>query len=409
MRETGQATQLRKMRLVATAMLGVMALVLVLARAFQPRFPWLSYLAAFAEAALVGGLADWFAVTALFRHPLGLPLPHTAIIPRNKDRIGESIGHFLQHNFLTHEVLREEVARVDFAGATAHWLADPAHARTLADQISQAIPTLLRTAEDADVASFLRSAMGRGLADVRLAPILAQVLDVLASAGQHHKLLQRILGVVGRALEEHAPLIRAKVHEHSPRWLPRMVDDKIFARLMDGVQSFINELQTNEEWRARFEEATQELIAKLATSDEYEAKLRKLVAQGLGHPLFHEYVGNVWDTVKARLLADLASPESHVKLRIESVLQALGRALRDDPVVRERLNEWLRALVADTIVDRRDVISAVVWRVIRTWDAQTVSHKFELQVGKDLQYIRINGTLVGGLVGLFIHAVSSVW
>ena len=409
MHETGPAAQLRKMRLVATAMLGLMAIVLVLARSLQPRFPWLSYLAAFAEAALVGGLADWFAVTALFRHPLGLPLPHTAIIPRNKDRIGESIGDFLQHNFLTHEVLREEVARVDFAGATADWLANPVHARTLAAQVSQAIPTLLRTAEDADVAAFLRAALGRGLADVKLAPILGQVLDVLASAGQHHKLLQRILGVVARALEEHGPLIRAKVHEHSPRWLPRMVDDKIYVRLMDGVQSFIQELQTNEEWRARFEEATQELIAKLATSEEYEAKLRKLVAQGLGHPLFHEYVGNVWETVKERLLADLASTDSHVKLRIESVLQALGRALRDDPVVRERLNEWLRALVAETIVDRRDVISAVVWRVIRSWDAQTVSHKFELQVGKDLQYIRINGTLVGGFVGLLIHAISNLW
>jgi uncharacterized membrane-anchored protein YjiN (DUF445 family) len=406
MGEAEQIANLARMRIVATALLLLMALLLVVARRFQPAYEAMSYVAAFAEAAMVGGLADWFAVTALFRHPFGLPIPHTAIIPKNKDRIGESIGNFLQYNFMTQEVLREELAHVDFAGSTAAWLADPANRRGVARHITEAIPAVLRTAEDKEVSAFAGRMLAAALADVRFGPLLGRVLEVLVAGQQHFILLQRILGIVARAFDQHGPYIRQKVHENSPRWLPRAVDEQFFVHLMAGVQSFLVEIQTDEEWRARFEAATQELIGKLSTSPEYERKLGELVARGLGHPLFHAYLDAVWAKVKERLLSDAASPASQAEARIEQLLATLGQALEHDASIRHRINGWLRVVVADTIVDRRDVIASVVWRVIRKWDAETVARKFELQVGSDLQYIRINGTVVGGMVGVILHAGS---
>jgi uncharacterized membrane-anchored protein YjiN (DUF445 family) len=406
MGEAEQIANLARMRAVATALLLVMAALLVVARRFQPAYGALSYVAAFAEAAMVGGLADWFAVTALFRHPFGLPIPHTAIIPKNKDRIGESIGNFLQHNFLTREVLREELAHVDFAGSTADWLADPANRGAVARHITAAIPALLRTAEDQEVTAFAGRMVGTALADVRFGPLLGRVLELLVAGQQHFILLQRILGIVARAFDQHGPYIRQKVHENSPRWLPRALDEQFFLHLMAGVQSFLVEIQTDDEWRARFEAATHELIMKLSTSPEYERKLEELVGRGMAHPLFHAWLNTVWANIKERLLTDAASPASQVEARIEQVLATLGQALAHDTAIRGRINGWIRIVVADTIVDRRDVIASVVWHVIRKWDAATVSRKFELQVGSDLQYIRINGTVVGGMVGVILHAGS---
>jgi uncharacterized membrane-anchored protein YjiN (DUF445 family) len=220
-------------------------------------------------------------------------------------------------------------------------------------------------------------------------------------------LLERILGIVARALEENRPYIRQKVHENSPRWIPKVVDEKFFERLMDGVQGILAEIQGEDsEWRDRFQAATEELIAKLANSPEYEEKLQALIGKSLGHPLFREYVGQVWADVRQRLLADATAPDSRLAARLEEALRVFSQALAQDAPVRDKLNHWLRQVVADTVVGRRDVIAAVVTRAIRKWDAETVSRKLELQVGKDLQYIRINGTLVGGLVGLLLHVIS---
>ncbi|HEV7816207.1 MAG TPA: DUF445 domain-containing protein [Janthinobacterium sp.] len=405
--EIEQLRQLKRMRSIATGLVALMALLFLGARLLQPHFPLLAFAAAFAEAALVGALADWFAVTALFRRPFGLPIPHTAIIPNNKDRIGESVGAFLEHNFMTYEVLREELATVDFAGTVANWLGRRRNARAVAQQVVGSVPALLRLIDDEDAGQFVRKAMAASLKDVRFAPLLAQVLSVLVAGRQHHLLLERILGIVARALEENRPYIRQKVHENSPRWIPKVVDEKFFERLMDGVQGILAEIQGEDsEWRDRFQAATEELIAKLANSPEYEEKLQALIGKSLGHPLFREYVGQVWADVRQRLLADATAPDSRLAARLEEALRVFSQALAQDAPVRDKLNHWLRQVVADTVVGRRDVIAAVVTRAIRKWDAETVSRKLELQVGKDLQYIRINGTLVGGLVGLLLHVIS---
>ncbi|MEJ7808559.1 MAG: DUF445 domain-containing protein [Telluria sp.] len=399
--------RLARMRLIATALLVLMAFVFIVARLLHDRHPAIAFIGAFAEAAMVGAIADWFAVTALFRHPLGLKIPHTAIIPSNKERIGENLGNFLEHNFMSYAVVHGELERIDFAGSAAHWLDQPENARAVAAQITSAVPALLRMVEDKDAAVFLRDALAGALKDVRLAPLLSRMLSVLVAGRQHHVLLEKLLGFVADALEAHRPYIRQKVHEHSPGWMPKVIDEKFYERLMAGVQSILNDMQGEDsEWRDRFQAATEELIDNLATSPEYEDKLRALLDSSLGHPLFRGYVGQVWDDVRQRLLADTTSPESRVAAHVEQALRAVSGALGRNQAVQAKLNEWIRTFAAETIVAKRELIVDLVRRVIRSWDTETLSRKFELHVGRDLQYIRINGTIVGGLVGLLLHTVG---
>ena len=405
--EAEQLIKLVRMRRIATGLLVLMAFVFVGARLMEGRHPAIGFVRAFAEAAMVGAIADWFAVTALFRYPLGLKIPHTAIIPRNKERIGDNLANFLEHNFMSYEVVHGELARIDFAGSAASWLGRPENAHAVAAQVTSAVPALLRMVEDKDAAAFLQDALAGALKDVKLAPLLSRLLSVLAAGGQHHVLLEKVLGFVAEALEQHRPFIRQKVHDHSPKWMPKAIDEKFYERLMAGVENTLAEIRDEDsQWRERFQAATDELIANLAHSPEYEEKLRRLLDSSLGHPLFRNYAGQVWDDVRQRLLADTTSDHSRVAAQLEQALLALSAALGRNAPVQRKLNEWIRTFAAETIVAKRELIANLVRRVIRSWDADTLAHKFELHVGRDLQYIRINGTIVGGLVGLALHAVG---
>lgn len=411
MPEQQQRARLARMRRLATGLLLTMAVLFVAARLLQRHWstPWLAPLAAFAEAAMIGGLADWFAVTALFRHPLGLPIPHTAIIVRNQQRIGASVAGFLEHNFLTAEVLQAELVRLDIAGALARWLSRRPNRQAIAAQLAGAVPAVLRLVEDEAAGRLLRGALAGALEQVRLAPLLAQLLSTLSAGGQHMLLLERLLGIVARALDQNRPYIRQKVHENSPRWLPKAIDEKFFERLMEGVHASLQEMQQEDsEWRARFQAATDELIERLATSPDYEAWLHALVEASLNHPLLSQYAGQVWRHARQALLDDTQAPDSRLAAALERMLRTLARAVLDDHALRDRINSAARGGAADVIAAHRRQIAGVVRRVIQSWDGATMSRKFELQVGSDLQYIRINGTLVGGLVGLLLYGLSQM-
>ena len=407
MQPADQLAPLKKMRRIATGLLVLMGVVFVLASLFQVGHPLLGFVRAFAEAALVGALADWFAVTALFKHPLGLPIPHTAIIQKNKDRIGTSVANFLEHNFMTREVIASEFQRIDFAGAASRWLARPENSQAVARQIVGAIPSVLRLIEDADVNRFIHARIDSLLRQMRFAPLLADVLAILVADRRHQELFDHLLKIVASALEQNQDYIRQKIHENSPRWMPRILDEKFYVRLLDGLDGVIQEMQQEDsEWRARFQTAVEELVQKLRTSDDYEIQIATLVQTSLHHPVFLTYVDNIWQEVRTRLLLDAALPDSRLAARLTEAIHAFGAALAGADAVRDKLNSWLREFATDAVVHRRGAIAALVERVIRQWDAATVSEKFELYVGKDLQFIRINGTLVGGLVGVVLHVIS---
>jgi uncharacterized membrane-anchored protein YjiN (DUF445 family) len=407
MQEQEQALQLARARRLATGLLALMAVVFVAAKILETQYRPLSFVSAFAEAAMVGALADWFAVTALFRSPLGLPIPHTAIIPRNKERIGESLAHFLKHNFITQEIIREELRPIDFAGAATKWLAYPQNSRGAARQIVRSVPAILRMIEDEDVAQFLQNRLAAAREKVKFAPLLAEVLSLLVAGGHHQVLFNHLIDIMARMVEENGSYIRWKIDENSPRWLPKAIDDKIYTRLLEALQSTLDEMREEDsEWRYRFHVAVEELIENLRASPEYEARVEAAVMTTLEHPMFRNYVTQIWHDIKARLLADAAADDSQMAAKLDQALRAFSEALLQETTVRNKLNQWIRILATDAIVERREIIADLVARVIRKWDAETVARKLELQVGKDLQYIRINGTLVGGLVGLVLHTVS---
>ncbi len=348
------------MRRLATALLVLMALVLVFARLLEARHPEWSWLRAFAEAALVGGLADWFAVTALFRHPWGLRIPHTAIIPTNKDGIGDAFADFLERHFLTRDVLSAELAEVDAAAIVGNWLLDPVQRRWLVAQSLHALVT-----------------------EVKPGPLLADWLDSALAQGMHQRLFDHLLDATSGLLEEQADPIYRKVSEKSPRWMPRRFNDEFFVRLMQGLDELLDDMRkTDSDARQRFTGAAQALRTRLATGELDDAiaqELRLALAQGL-----------------------LASHAEHGLL-------AFARRLAEDAVLRERLNRWARRQAVILLVRQRRRIVGLVRRVVHGWDSQTVSARVESYVGRDLQYIRINGTIVGGLVGLLLHALSGAF
>jgi uncharacterized membrane-anchored protein YjiN (DUF445 family) len=407
MREQEQQAQLTKMRRLATSLLLLMAAVFVGARLLQSSYGYMSFVGAFAEAAMVGALADWFAVTALFRRPLGLPIPHTAIIPSNKDRIGESVANFLEYNFMTAEVLGEELKQIDFAGAAAKWLAMPENSRAVSAQIVSGVPALFRMIEDKDIASFMQTAITGALKNMKFAPLAAEIMSVLMADKRHQLLFDHFLRMAARALEQNKPFIRQKIHERSPRWVPKIVDEKLFENLLEELRNILNEMKDEKSpWRNRFELSAQELTEKLKTSPEYEEKIGNAISEILTHPLFRDYTDHVWNDLKQRLVADATSDDSQTIVQLDLAIRTFSEALIADTVVQYKLNQWVREFATEAISSRREAIADLIKRVIRKWDAETVSRKFELYVGKDLQYIRINGTLVGGTVGLVLHSVS---
>jgi uncharacterized membrane-anchored protein YjiN (DUF445 family) len=407
MQETEQLAQLIRMRRIATGLLLVMAAIFLGARLLEARYSGLAYVAAFAEAAMVGGLADWFAVTALFRHPFGIAIPHTAIIPNNKDRIGESVATFLEQNFMTHAVISEELRHVDFTGAAATWLSRPENSRLVARQVVGGVPALMHMIEDDDIARFLEGRISSGLKSVRFAPLLGDILAVLVADGRQQVVFERVIDMVANGLDRHQDLIRQKIHEKSPRWIPRSLDEKFFVKLLDELHIMLAEMKSpDSEIRQRFQEATGEWIVKLRTAPEIEEKIAATVGELLTQSVFRQYVDQVWADLKARLLADVASEDSRIAARFEQALLAFSQALAKDQAVQAKLNDWLAGFIVRTIVAHRGMLAGVVQRVVRKWDGVTVARKFELYVGKDLQYIRINGTLVGGMVGLLLHLLS---
>ncbi len=407
MQETRQPAQLATMRRIATGLLVLMTGIFIAAKIMEPSYGVLSFVSAFAEAAMVGALADWFAVTALFRHPLGLPIPHTAIIPRNKDRVGDSLANFLEHNFMTEDVAREELKQVDFAGSAAHWLLEPGNSRALAAQMAAGIPTVLRLVRDEDVGPFLKKGMADAVKDLRFGPFLAQVVSALVAERRHQAVFDYLIGVLAKGLEQNQDALRQKIHEKSPRWIPRTIDEKFFTRLLQELHNLLHDMrQEKSEWRASFQSAAEALIENLKASPEYEKKIQNVIAGVLANPLFREYSDQVWRDLKLQLLTDVRSGNSRLADKLEEIFQTFSTALLQDSVVRGKLNDWIRGIITAAVVERRGVIANLVRRVIQKWDAEKVSSKFELYVGRDLQYIRINGTLVGGLVGLILHAFA---
>ena len=400
---------LRRMRIVATSLLGLMAVLFVATWLVPADLPGLGYVRAFAEAGMVGACADWFAIVALFRHPFGIPIPHTGIVPNNKERIGIALGNFITNNFLSPKVAHKQLIRVDVAGSVARWINDPANSRQLIQQVSLLLPQVLKSLPGPELAAFLGEAARRGVEAVPAAPLASKVLAVLWAGGAAQTAIERALDFGESSLTRHQDTINRMVSEQSSRWVPRWIDNAIAARVTAGLLNTMGEMRDPDHpWRVELAQAVEKLIADLATDPEMRALGERVKAELLTNPLFVEQARALWDEIESGLNSDAAAHSKAIAGVLEVGLHSLGRWLTDHPDRRARINRRIRLLLLRLLLPRRAEIGAYVTQVVQNWDSATLVDRLELQVGKDLQYVRINGTLVGGLVGLLIF-IAAKW
>lgn len=398
---------LTTMRWIATGMLVFMSVVFVSVTIAGAQGAW-GYVQAFAEAAMVGGLADWFAVTALFRHPLGLPIPHTAIIPKSKERIGDALSDFVAVNFLAPHVVHERLAGQDLASAFARQLAEPATARRIADGLVDAAPAIGDLLEDEVVSEFLRRQLEQTLAHPGFPATIGRGLKVLTDNGRHQRVLDAALAEGFRALEQHEQSIRARVRDNT-FWLWRLIalDARAADALIGAIDQTLKAIAADPSHpaRARVTNILHRLAHDLEHSPELRTEVGRFVGDIVNHPALGGYLLDVWRGLKAELAKD-AGAGAAARQALAGAIAEFGRALADDSAVREALNRRLRALIVELASRHGRDIAAIISETIRQWDSRTIVAKLEQNVGPDLQYIRINGTVIGGLVGLAIHQLT---
>lgn len=369
------------------------------------------YVAAFAEAAMVGALADWFAVVALFRHPLGLPIPHTAVIPRHKDRIGHALGAFLGTHFLATDLVAARLREFDGAARVARWLAEPRHAAAVAQRLADVGAWTVRALDDRRVQRFVTELARRGLRQVDVALLSGQLLQALTQERRHQELLDAALAQLARLLgDEDVQEGISEAIARELRALRLLRLDQVAARLATRkviviiARTLIEMAEDpHHRLRLRFDESVARWAERLQGDASVRQRGERLRDRLLEHPALARYVHQLWLELLDWLQQDLQRDDSWLRERLALALQALGERLAADDALRAWIDAELRATLPGLIERHRGAIVDYVEARVQAWDARELSAELERHIGRDLQFIRINGTLVGGLVGLLIH------
>ncbi|WP_395614455.1 DUF445 domain-containing protein [Allosphingosinicella sp.] len=401
----------RPMRTLATAMLAGMAVLFVAMSGLEAQHPAWGFVRAFAEAGLVGGIADWFAVTALFRHPLGIPIPHTAIVPRNKDRIGDALASFLRDNFLTPKVVARRMRNLDVAGAVGRFLAQPPATGDgrLRRGGSRLLADILEALDQERLGGMVKSALAQRIRSVEIAPLLGQTLEAAITSERHVPMVDSIVTWAGRTLDANEDLIRDMVHQRAGRFL-RMVglDEKLADAIVDGLRKLTIDMAVDPDHpiRRKAEEGLANLARNLQQDPETRAKVEAWKSDMVENEAVSAWLDGVWEKARAGLLKSARDPDAALAGKFGEALRQLGETLQAEPRLKAAINQFARRATVGIVASYGDGIVKLVSETVRSWDATTVSDRLEGAVGRDLQYIRINGTLVGGLVGLFLHTIE---
>ncbi len=398
---------LRRMKVVALGLLVGAAIVYVITK-LDGGGGWVGYVRAFSEAAMVGALADWFAVTALFRHPLGLPIPHTAIIPKRKDQIGRSLGQFVETNFLTQEVLGERLAQAHIGQRVGQWLAEPDNAQRTSEALGDALKGTLEVLDDKEVQHGLEGVIRRRITDTPAAPLVGRAIEVTVDGGHHQRLLDAVLVGLGNFLDDNHHTFRRRLYEESPWWVPESIDNRVLEKIYDVVGRFLTDIRTDphHEMRATVDIRVSVLAEQLQHDPAMLAKGEELKNELLDHPEFRAWIESLWLGAKRALIDAANDPESELRRRAAVSLTHLGERISADPELQRKVDHWVERAVGYVVERYRSEVSDLIENTVERWDGASTARKMELQVGRDLQFIRINGTLVGGLAGIAIHAIG---
>ena len=407
---TADAERRRKLRLMRGVALGLLVFAAVVYILTHGQGGFWGFVNAGAEASMVGAIADWFAVTALFRHPLGLPIPHTALIPKRKDDLGRGLEEFVGENFLQEQIIRDRLTAVAPAARLGEWLDDADHARRVVHEVAEVTVVALGKVRDDHIASLVNDALVPRFHDEPIAPLLGGLLEGALSDDLHHGLVDLALSELYDWLRENPETVQAVIGERAPWWAPDTLNEAITSRVHREIVRWVGDIMVDPQHRAR--RALDSMLERLAQDLQHDEVTRlraeRFKERLLEHPAVVSSVISLWNALRRALAESLRDPDGQVRERLLAEILAFGTRLREDAVLRERL-DTLAADAAVFIVERYgSEVTSVITHTIERWDGKEAARRIELHVGRDLQFIRINGTIVGGLVGVLIHTVSVV-
>lgn len=403
--------ELRQMRIIATGLLVAMAILFIVGKYLETRYlgHW-GFLRAFAEAGMIGGLADWFAVTALFRHPLRIPIPHTAIIPNNKERIGRTLAAFLRSNFLTTKVVARRVQSMDVAGAMGRFLASPSGGEgRMRMGASRLLGDMVASLDDERLGKVAKGALKKQLQKLDISPLLGQMLAAMIKERRHQAVLDGVIKWSAKTLEANEHLIREMVEERANsimRWTG--LDEKLANAIVGGLNKMLAEMAEDPDHplREKGEEGLQSLAHDLVHDKKMRARVNHWKLELLDNPAISRWIDGLWEQGREGLLKAARNPDASLAGQFGKLLTNLGKSLQQDVRLKHQINRFARRAIVGTTENYGDNIVLLVSETIEGWDANTITDRVENAVGSDLQFIRINGTLVGGLVGLVIHSAG---
>ena len=410
--EAEKQRRLDQMKRRATGLLVGAVVLYVVTLAFESRFTWLVVVRVMAEAAMVGGLADWFAVTALFRHPLGIPIPHTAIIPSRKDRVARTLGAFVQTNFLTRPVVEARLANARVGERIATWIAKPENARMIARQAASALASGAQVLKDEDVQEMIGHSLEDRIRKTQIAPIAGKLLGVVTEGNRHQELLDEAVSLIARFVEQNHDLIRDRVQRESKWWIPASVDEKIFQKVVTSIERTLVEIRDDPHHplRARFDAALRTFVENLQHSPQTLARAEEIKQDILDAEAVRRFSASLWVDAKAALIrfAENASATGREGGTMERALTSFGTAMLEDPALMRKVDDVVTDVVAYLVERYQREIADLITHTVQSWDADVTTRRIELAIGRDLQYIRINGTIVGALAGLLIYGITQL-
>ncbi|NXY99401.1 DUF445 domain-containing protein, partial [Streptomyces sp. BR123] len=400
----------RRMKATATGLLLLVALVYVLSTWAEHTGAgaWVGYVRAAAEAGMVGALADWFAVTALFRHPLGLPIPHTAIIPTKKDQLGATLGEFVGENFLSPDVVRARLHALGIGRRLGAWLAEPAHADRVTAELAAALRGALTVLRDSDVQAVVGEAVTRRAESAEIAPGIGKTLERVVADGGHHRVVDLVCAKARDWLMTHGDSVMGAVQGGAPGWTPRFVDRKVGERVYKELLRFLTEMRDMPHHPARgaVDRFLTDFAADLQADTDTRARVERLKGEILEREEIQDVIASAWTAIRSLILAAAEDERSELRLRVRASLLSLGAKLATDQRLQDKAEGWIEGAVVYVVTTYRAEITSLISETVAGWDAEQTTRKIEAHIGRDLQFIRINGTVVGALAGLLIHTVS---
>ncbi len=405
---------LRRTKLLAAAALALCVVIFAVAKSLEGAHPWLGFVAAFAEAATIGGLADWYAVVALFRRPLGLPIPHTAIIPSNQNRIADNLGRFIEANFLAPGPVREKLREVDFAALVADWLSDQERAAGLSRFVARLVPQTLAAIEKSELRGFVANRMLEQVEKVQLAPLAADLLSAFTQDRRHQKLFDEFTRAVGRFLNDEQALaaMREKIREELPSLFNLFrADAYLLKKIVASSGSLLEEIRNDPDhpMREEFDRFVETFIERLKTSKDYARRAEKLKKDFLARAEIRDLAHDIWKSLRAFIEQDAAAPNSVIRQHLAGMFVEVGRHLAGDARIRADMNQGFVVALASFVESQKNGVSKFIADQVKRWDLAQLTRLIETNIGRDLQYIRFNGMIVGGLAGLVLYSLERLF